>query len=175
MLKSGNIDRAESLFRRALQINPIFVDAYSNLGTCYINRGHLKEALELLEIADGLNPLNASVINNKGTVYLRLGDFRLAEKQFLEVLRIDRSHVVAMAGLVSVNVRRKDDQRTSEYLKMLRNSPDLAAKYFEQGVEVCLEAGLTHSARLAFGIAVEHGASHAWQQELIARYPVLRQ
>lgn len=175
MLKSGNIDQAESLFRTALQINPIFVDAYSNLATCYINRGRLEKALEFLEIADGLNPLNASVINNKGTVFLRLGDFESAEDQFLEALRIDRSNVNAMVGLVSVNARRKDDRQTSVYLEMIRNSSELPVEYFEQGVEVCMEAGLTHSARLAFGIAVEFGASRAWQQELITRYPVLRQ
>jgi len=175
MLKSGNFDRAESLFRRALQINPIFVDAYSNLATCYINRGHLEEALELLEIADGLNPLNASAVNNKGTVYLRMGDLQRAEKQYLEVLRIDRNHVNAMAGLVSVNIRKKDDQRTSEYLKMLSESPDLPAEFFKQGVDACLEAGLTQSARLAFSMAAERGASRAWQRELMARFPILNE
>lgn len=175
MLRSGNIDQAEALFRDALRINPIFVDARSNLGTCFINRGQLDEALEILKIADGLNPLNASVINNKGTVYLRRGDLGRAEEQFGEVLRIEPGHVGAMAGLVSVNVRKKDDQRTSEYLKMIRSKSDLQAGYFEQGVEVCMEAGLTQSARLAFGMAVERGSSLARQQELIAKYPELSQ
>ena len=175
MLKSGYLDQAESLFHKALQINPIFVDAYSNLGTCYINRGDLKKAMEYLEIADGLNPLNASIINNKGTVFLRQKDFLRAEDQFLEVLRIDQTHVSAIAGLVSVSVQKKDDQLTSKYLEMVRNSSDMPVDYFKQGVEVCMEAGLMNSARLAFDIAVDLGASNTWQQELFSKYPVLQQ
>ncbi|MEA2030456.1 MAG: tetratricopeptide repeat protein [candidate division Zixibacteria bacterium] len=173
MLKSGNIDQAKSLFVSALQINPIFVDAYSNLGTCYIYQGRLEKALEFLEIADGLNPLNASIINNKGTVFLRLGDFQRAEDQFHKSLRIDRSNISAMTGMISVNVQRKDDQLTSEYLEMVRNSSGLSIEYFKQGVEVCMEAGLPRSAQLAFDIAVELDASRTWQQNIIAKYPTI--
>jgi len=173
LLTSGNYDQAETLFLRALQINPIFVDAYSNLGTCYISRGDLKTAMEYLEIGDGLNPLNASIINNKGTVFLRLKDFQRAEDQFLEVLRIDQSHTSAIAGLVSINVQKIDDLKTTEYLEMMRNSSDMPVEYFMQGVDVCMEAGLMHSARIALNIAIERGVTSAWLQEIITKYPAL--
>lgn len=174
-LASGNIRQAESLFRQALKINPIFVDAYSNLATCFLSRGEADSALAYLELADGLNPLNASVANNKGTVYLRRDELDKAEAAFHEALRLEPDRVSAVAGLVSVSLKRKNDSAAHAYLTQLVDSPDLPVTYFQSGVEACLEAGLTKSARLAYRCAVARGADIAWQQATLSMYPSLAQ
>lgn len=173
LVSAGDYRQAEALFRRALEINPIFVDAYSNLATCLMNTGRMEEADEVLALADGLNPLNATVANNRGTLFLRQGDLVKAGEQFREALRIEPGYFMARVGLVSVCVRRKDDPGTMTSLEGLRGAAELSGEYFQNGTQVCLDAGLVQSARLAYGIAQERGASESWSIEMAARYPEL--
>jgi hypothetical protein len=47
----GDLDRAGELYRQALALDPMLIDAATNLGVIEANRGHLREALKLWQDA----------------------------------------------------------------------------------------------------------------------------
>lgn len=173
-LNRGNINQAEKYFNKALEINPIFVDAYANLATCLINRNQLDSALQLLKIADGLNPYNASTITNIGTVYLRQERNDEARRIFIEALRIDSTSINAMAGLASVYVKARDAEQLSFYLTKLNNVPEMSGEYFLQATKACIEADMSEQAKEAFMFAIRHGADQILQQKFMKEYPLLQ-
>jgi len=172
-LQSGNFDRAEADFRRAVELNPLFYDAYANMASCRIVRGELDSALILLEIADGLNPYNAATISNIGTVYLRQNDLNRALQSFHEALRIDSLNQNAMAGLASGYLKSGQAERSLEYVTRLFEHTDITFHYFQQAAEAYLEAGCDDQARQAFRYAKERGLGADEIKAMTERYPQL--
>lgn len=52
-IASGQLEHAESHFRRALELDPLRVDALNGLGTVYLEWGELEQAQELFQMAIG--------------------------------------------------------------------------------------------------------------------------
>ena len=172
-LRSGNIDRAEVEFRGAIELNPLFYDAYANLANCSITRGDLDSALVLLKIADGLNPYNASTISNIGTVLMRMNDLENALDAFHESLRIDSLNKNAMVGLASSYLKSGQPDRSVEYVTKLHERTKMTYHYFQQATEAYLEAGFHDQARVAYRCAVDRGLSAEEIETMITRYPQL--
>lgn len=42
--QKGNLSAAERAYKKALKINPDFVEAYNNLANAYLDRGHFSKA-----------------------------------------------------------------------------------------------------------------------------------
>jgi tetratricopeptide (TPR) repeat protein len=172
-LRSGNIDRAEVEFRGAIELNPLFYDAYANLANCSITRGDLDSALVLLKIADGLNPYNASTISNIGTVLMRMNDLEKALDAFHESLRIDSLNQNAMVGLASSYLQSGQPDRSVEYVTKLHERTKMTYHYFQQATEAYLEAGFHDQAHVAYQCAVDRGLSAEDIETMITRYPQL--
>jgi hypothetical protein len=172
-LRDGNIDRAEADFKKAIELNPLFYDAYANLANCCIAQGRLDSALVLLSIADGLNPYNAVTISNTGTVYLRLNELDEALTFFHEALRIDSLNQNGLVGLASAYLKSGQPERSMEFVTKLHDRTDIAYQYFRQATEAYLEVGCDDQARQAFGYAKRRGLSGAETQAIIEQYPQL--
>jgi len=172
-LRRGNVDQAEADFKRALELNPLFYDAYANLASCRIARGQLDSALVLLQIADGLNPYNASTISNIGTVYLRQNEIDKAMASFQEALRIDSTNQNSMVGLASCYLKAGRPARSLAYVTKLSEQTDLGPEYFRQATEAYLQAGYDEQARDAFEYAKEKGLPAKEIRALTGKYPQL--
>ncbi|MDH3892207.1 MAG: tetratricopeptide repeat protein [candidate division Zixibacteria bacterium] len=172
-LQAGRFDQAEADFKKAIDLNPLFYDAYANLANCCIERGLLDSALVLLEVADGLNPYNATTSSNIGTVYLRLNKLDQSFNFFHEALRIDSSNQNGLVGLASAYLKAGQPERSIEYVTKLHNSSDIAYLYFQQATEAYLEVGFDTQARQAFGFAKQRGLGAAEIRSMIDRYPQL--
>ena len=172
-LRSGNIDRAEVEFRRAIELNPLFYDAYANLANCSITRGDLDSALKLLEIANGLNPYNASTISNIGTVLMRMNDLENALDAFHESHRIDSLNQNAMVGLASSYLKSGQPDRSVDYVTKLHERTKMTYHYFQQATEAYLEAGFYDQARVAYQYAVDRGLRGEDIETMTIRYPQL--
>ena len=172
-LGSDRIDQAETAFVAAIDINPLFYDAYANLATCFIHRGRLDSALVLLEIADGLNPYNARTVSNIGTVYMRNDEIENAVSAFNESLRIDSMNQNAVAGLASCYLKLDQPDRSGLYVKKLYDRKEMAPQYFLQAAGAYLDAGYTNHARQAWQYAVSRGLSAEEIRSMTSRYPQL--
>lgn len=75
--------------KNVLRINPTYSDAYSFLGTCYLDLMKTDSALLLIRYADALSPNRPNNIGNMAKAYLLLGDNEKAEKYYLKSCMLD--------------------------------------------------------------------------------------
>ena len=72
------LDEAQQLYRRALQIDHLRVDAAFGLGILYLNEGRAGDAKNYLRVAHRHAPWSARVNFHLGETYRQLGDFEAA-------------------------------------------------------------------------------------------------
>ena len=71
--QTGRIDRAETMFRRAIVSQPTFAKAYTNLGIVRIDAGDKTEAVRLLRTAVDLDPESSEAHNALARAYYASG------------------------------------------------------------------------------------------------------
>lgn len=86
-LQAGNLDEAETEFKKVLSLDPGAAPAYSNLGVVAMRRKNWDSALQLLEKAEKLDPKMTGVRLNMGLVQYRRGDYTRAIVPFASVMR----------------------------------------------------------------------------------------
>jgi tetratricopeptide (TPR) repeat protein len=86
-LRNGELDAAETAFRRVLKVDPRAGGAYANLGVIAMRRKEWDQALGLLEKAAKLEPKVSGIRLNIGLVSYRRGDYASAIPAFASVLR----------------------------------------------------------------------------------------
>lgn len=75
--ENGDLDKAESLFRASVKLEPGYAEAHVNLGAVYIEKGMIEEGFSEFMTASGLQTLDlidsAALYLNIGNYYLRKG------------------------------------------------------------------------------------------------------
>jgi len=94
-LASGNLDSAESAFRRVLKIDPQSAAARANLGVVYMRRKSWEPALVQLRKAEQLAPKMSGVRLNIGLVEYNRGNYAEAIAPLASVLRDQADSVQA--------------------------------------------------------------------------------
>ncbi len=173
LIVAGRLAEAEISFRRAIALNPLFYDAYGNLGVCLTERNAFDSALLLLEIADGLNPYNAETISNVGTVHLRQRAYESALDAFTEAYRIDSLNLNTLVGLASAHLQAGNPDQSITYVTRLYHLNEFTANYYLQAAEAYLMAGHTSNGRTAFRYALDRGVSTEDSTTLVERWPDL--
>ena len=82
------IDAAHML-KKAVQVNPLNIDALVNLSSAQKQRGYMKEALESIQRARKMKPERADIAYNEGNILLSTGRYDEAEDAFLAAIEID--------------------------------------------------------------------------------------
>jgi Flp pilus assembly protein TadD len=85
--REGALDEAERRFRKAIALNPVFADAYNNLGALLIEAGRSSEAGAVIERAVRLSPGDAQLHFNLGLALETLEPARAA-REYREALRL---------------------------------------------------------------------------------------
>jgi tetratricopeptide (TPR) repeat protein len=86
-LASGDLDFAETAFRRVLKLDPQSAAAYANLGVVAMRRKNWEQALVELRKAEKLAPQMTGVRLNIGLVEYKRGNYPDAIAPFASVLR----------------------------------------------------------------------------------------
>lgn len=66
MLKAGNVETAKEKFNQAIEVDPMVMDSYKNLGDLYLKIGEYAEAKNYLK--------KALLIKKAGVVYFQYGN-----------------------------------------------------------------------------------------------------
>lgn len=85
-MQQQRYNEALESFREADKANPENATVYNMMGLCYLSMEDLDQALLNFDLALGLIPGFADARNNRGSTYLALGQYRLAEVDFIAVL-----------------------------------------------------------------------------------------
>ncbi|MEZ5652305.1 MAG: type IV pilus biogenesis/stability protein PilW [Burkholderiaceae bacterium] len=124
----GDNLRAESSFKRALELSPGNPDLNNNYGWFLCQTGREREAVTLFEraAADRLYPVPAKPLHNAGVCLRKIGDEKGAEQFLQRAFRIDPSNPVAMYNLGEIYLGRADLERARFYAQRLVTNLDPA-------------------------------------------------
>jgi tetratricopeptide (TPR) repeat protein len=89
--------------QKAIEINPNYAEAYYNLGTIFLNKGHLSEAMSCYQKALERKPLFAEVFNNLGNAFKDKGQRNEAERCYKSALQLKHDHSIYSNLLLSMN------------------------------------------------------------------------
>ncbi|GHU30306.1 hypothetical protein AGMMS50256_16980 [Betaproteobacteria bacterium] len=86
LLERGQIDAAESSYRRALALDPRLSNAYNNLGNVLLGRGRTGEAADCFRAALRIDPGYGEAHANLGITFVRENQFEEAEACYREAI-----------------------------------------------------------------------------------------
>jgi tetratricopeptide (TPR) repeat protein len=122
--QSGQLDRAEQLFRETLRLAPRYAPALHLMGVVLLNRGNPQRAVEMLQQAQAANPLNPEIYFQTGSAYFRSGKLSEALDMTGRALILDdedsRYHAL-LADIYSKMNRGAEARTARERAAQLRN------------------------------------------------------
>eukprot|EP00913_Durusdinium_trenchii_P028424 g26652.t1 len=132
--KAGDLERAESLYRDVVRIDPLHADALHLLGVAAHQKKQHQTAIELIQRAVAVNRSAPSYHCNLGAAYRDLGRFDEARDSFCEALRLDPdfagAHYNLAMTLESVGNR---DGAITHYREATRLNPQFADAFNNLG------------------------------------------
>jgi tetratricopeptide (TPR) repeat protein len=121
----GKLQEAIEHYRRAVQINPVYVDAYNNLGSALVRQGKLEEGIGRYRQALRIAPGYRQAHNNLGIALADSGQLAEAIEHYRQALRIDPDFKQAHYNLGNALVRQGELAEAIEhYRQALRIDPD---------------------------------------------------
>ena len=118
---SGQSEKAEFLFRRAIELSPTYTAPLNNLGALLLESSKLEDAIDAFEKVLSKEPANADVLNNLGTVNFRLGNKEKAIRCFERAITEKSDFTSAYLNLSLIKPWSSDDPLINELQRLLRN------------------------------------------------------
>ncbi len=107
-------------YRRALQIDSNYVDAWNNLGVAYYYYGNLDSAVYCLKKALDKNPDYPPAHNNAAYILDATGKYDEAIAHYQKAIQLRPNYLIAMVNLLDTYVHKKDYSSAREILDALR-------------------------------------------------------
>ena len=105
-LYQGKLKEAESVFKKAINIDPQHVEAYSNLGLVYAKQNNFTKAENSYLKALQMEPNRIEALTNLAYLYLRAGKVNEAEERFLRASEIEPKAVDIHLALALIYAQR---------------------------------------------------------------------
>lgn len=173
LINEGNFREATGWARRAATANPLFADAWSNLGVCYLDVGYLDSAQTVLQVADGLNPYSPFILNNLGTAYFRADRMADAVDVLHRVLELDSTLINAHINLTAAFHGLGEEDSSFAHLSRLSTRPEIGYQFFQRFGELYIDKGRFDLASSAFRFALGQGMDTSYFHNQLNRYPQL--
>jgi Tfp pilus assembly protein PilF len=156
-LQAGNLDDAEQYIRKALDWNPSYADAWSELGGVYEARNQNAQALACFEKALALDPGLTYVQLNAAHAAEQSGDSAKAEKYYRQALTAEPQNPDAANGLGLVLAKQGNADEAKQFFeKAIQARPDfgsainnLAVLYLNRGQVNDAVAALQYGLKVA--------------------------
>ncbi len=118
--RMDNLDLQIANYRRALEIDSNYVDAWNNLGVSYYYYGNLDSAVICFKKALDKKPDYPPAHNNVAYLLDALGDYDQAVVHYQRAIQLRLNYVIALANLVDTYVHKKDYESARTILDSLR-------------------------------------------------------
>lgn len=96
---AGNLEQAETLFKRAIELDPQFCDAMDNLAGLLRSQDRLDEAVTWLEKSLQVYPNDASALDSLGYLYTLLGKPDKAVEAYLNLTKLEPDNPAGYYGM----------------------------------------------------------------------------
>ena len=136
--REKDYDKAESAFKRVLELNPKHAAALNYLGYMWADRDvRLQEALELLKKAVDLEPNNGAYLDSLGWAYFRLNEMEQAENYLKKALDRVRKDPTIHEHLGDVYYRKGqyDEARHAWELSLSYNQDEEESRKIQKKVD----------------------------------------
>jgi len=135
-------DKAEEQYKKALELNSKYSDAYYNLGNIYMERNLDDKAIQMYNKVLELDPFYVKALNNLGIIYSRKDQLDKAERQYKQILKMNPFNVEAYLNLGNIYSKKKlFEQAIFAFNKALQLNPNLIQAHYNLG-NVYLNQGL---------------------------------
>ncbi|MHC4474099.1 MAG: tetratricopeptide repeat protein [Planctomycetota bacterium] len=152
--QSGQLQKAEKIYKRILKVNPHHSDCLDLLGHIAQKLGKTDIAIDLISQAIQHSPNNPIYYNNLGTAYKHQGKLDEAISYYRKALQLKPDlHGVHYNMASAFQDQGKLDEAISCYQKALQLKPDYAEGYDNMGLAL-LEQGKTDEAISCYRKAV---------------------
>lgn len=118
--EKGDYDKAIKYYKRAVELNPDFVEAHNNLGVSYAKQGNYNQAIECYKKATKKDLNYATPFSNIGVAFYRLGYLEKAVKYFEKAIAADPKYERAYNYKVVVLMKKGDRKKALKFLKRIR-------------------------------------------------------
>jgi len=121
----GKTEEAESLYSRAINLNPSFYQAYFSRGLIRLKIGNLTDALADFEQTGSLAPFNRGWLTQRGIVHKMTGDPERALEDLQQAVALDPTDPLALYELATMLEEEMEFKAASElYEKALKLRPN---------------------------------------------------
>jgi tetratricopeptide (TPR) repeat protein len=96
--RQGDYSGAIADYKKAIDINPRYADAYSNRGLARYKLGDLQGAIKDFDRAIEINPIHTDAYNNRGAARDELGDYTGAIADYDRVIELDPNYADAFTN-----------------------------------------------------------------------------
>lgn len=132
--EQGLIDLAIDTYRRAIELQPNFPDAYCNLANALKEKGQVQEAEDCYNTALRLCPNHADSLNNLANIKREQGYIEEATRLYLKALEVFPEFAAAHSNLASVLQQQgKLNEALLHYKEAIRIQPTFADAYSNMG------------------------------------------
>lgn len=132
--EQGLIDLAIDTYRRAIDLQPNFPDAYCNLANAYKEKGQVQDAEDCYNTALRLCPNHADSLNNLANIKREQGYIEEATRLYLKALEVFPEFAAAHSNLASVLQQQgKLQEALMHYKEAIRIQPTFADAYSNMG------------------------------------------
>jgi tetratricopeptide (TPR) repeat protein len=143
------------LFRRAIQADPKFWEAYYNLGIVHFNNKNYDEALKQFSTIISALPNFEKPYFGRGMIYMNQGEYEKAKNDFLKVIEFNVNNYNAFYFLGKTCVVLKQYKEAEKYLRKAEElNPDFGLLYYELG-NIYFDQNIYATARDHFKRAIE--------------------
>ena len=123
----GKLDAAVASYRRALALQPNYIEACNNLGNALIDQGKLEEAVASFRRALVLDPKFADSHNNLGNALKEQGKLEEAAASYRRAIALRPAYAEAHSNLgIALATQGKLDEAVICYRQALALKPDIA-------------------------------------------------
>ncbi|MBI5416516.1 glycosyltransferase [Candidatus Poribacteria bacterium] len=155
-----DMEMAEKYLRKALELKPNFILAYSELGIVLGLTGRMKESIEIFSRGIAINPNCADLYNNLGFAYEAVNNILKAEECYSKALKITPESEAIKKNMNNV-LQKKNNRHESISLCMIVKNEEKnleeffgsVSPYFEEIIVV--DTGSTDNTR---AVAIKYGA-----------------
>jgi len=134
-----NFEQAIQYFQRAIDMNPLFADAYNGLAYAYLRSGQEELARNTIDKLIALAPDEANSWDSRGELYTVLGGFDDAEAAFKQALAIKPDFFHSAISLALLNLRKGDYGQARQWIASQINSPNNLARSQAKTMEALIE------------------------------------
>jgi tetratricopeptide (TPR) repeat protein len=143
-------DKAIVSYKKAIEINPKYDDAYNNMGYSYEKKGEYDKAIASYKKAIEINPENDKAYYNMGVAYYWLKEFNKTIECYSKALEINPNNSLSYTNLFELQLTQNqpfNKELEKEYIKRFQEKKETFIHYemlkifqaIAQGNEVDLE------------------------------------